>query len=72
MLSGIRGELSSKRVVMFLFVFTFLAVVILNLTLGKTLEKELLEKLFDAMGLNLTLVFGEPLVNRLSGPKKEN
>lgn len=55
------GNPSSKRVVMFMLVFLFIAVVIINLVSAKKLESTLQDQLFYLLCWMFSVVFGEKI-----------
>lgn len=64
------GNPSSKRVVMFLLTFLFIAVTIVNLITGKNIEETLKNQLFYLICWMFSVVFGEKVVNIFA--KKSN
>ena len=73
------GNPSSKRVVMFLLVFLFIAVVIINLASAKKLESTLQDQLFYLLCWMFSVVFGEkvakiwaPTIKKETNPTKPN
>jgi hypothetical protein len=60
-LTGVDGGLSSKRVIMFAFVATFLIICFVNLFKGKTLSATLSDQLFYLVIYSLAAVFGEQI-----------
>ncbi len=70
-LTGIDGTLSSKRVVLFLIVFVFIAVVVVNLyDKTRILEHNLQDQLYQFLVINLSLVFGEGAIGTVKGGLK--
>jgi hypothetical protein len=65
MLSGITGEISSKRSVMIFFVVLFATIVIVNISTGKKLEHDLQFQLFELVIISMATVFGERFIDRL-------
>ena len=61
--SGSPDSLSSKRVIMFMLVLTFLIVVFVNLFNGKSLSTTLSEQLFYLVIYSLAAVFGEQITD---------
>jgi hypothetical protein len=59
MMAGPSGEVSSKRTIMFILVFTFVFCVIYNQQTGKNLDAEFKDQLYKLIGLIVILVFGE-------------
>jgi hypothetical protein len=62
-LTGANDTISSKRVVLFLLLITFLIVVFLNLFEGKNLSSTLSDQLFYLVIYALASVFGEQITN---------
>ena len=67
-LTGMDGTLSSKRVVLFLIVFVFIAVVLVNLwDRTRVLQADLQSQLYQFMCINVSLVFGEGAIGAFKG-----
>lgn len=64
------GSPSSKRVILFLLIGTFLTVVLTNLWMGKELSGVLAEQLFYLIIYTLSTVFGEK-VTGIFGKRKD-
>jgi len=64
-LSGIRGDISTKRVILFLLVFTFISEIFLSLFKHLEASPTLRDQLYYFMLTNLGLVFGEPAMESL-------
>ncbi len=64
-LAGSGTGLSSKRVVMFLLLFMFLATLIIDLAFKKLLDSTLRDELFYSMLTMFGLVFGENAMEAL-------
>ena len=62
-ITDINGQLSSKRVVMFLLLFLFMAHCITNLTTGKALSPTLSDQLYYMLIWVSGTVFGEQVTN---------
>lgn len=62
-LTGVDGGLSSKRVIMFAFVTTFLIICFVNLFKGNSLSATLSDQLFYLVIYSLAAVFGEQITN---------
>jgi hypothetical protein len=63
MLSGKGGEVSSKRVVMFLFTLTFIGLTIANFVTGKNFDETLKQQLFYLLIWLISMVFGEQIAD---------
>jgi len=59
MFSGESGEVSSKRTVLFLFVFTFISLAVASQVTQKTFDATMKDQLFWLLQTTLILVFGE-------------
>ena len=67
-LTGLDGTMSTKRVVLFLVVFLFIAVIIVNLyDKSKVLDKTYSDQLFIFLQTNVALVFGEGAIGAFKG-----
>ncbi len=64
------GLPSSKRVGFFIFLFSFLTVVFVNLFTGKQLAAVVLEDLFYGLQVSMLTVFGANILNKLTDVKK--
>jgi hypothetical protein len=68
MLTGITGTISSKRVVLFIVVFVFVAVILVNLhNPTKMLSPTLQDQLYQFLVINMGLVFGETAIPSIKG-----
>ena len=70
-LAGSGTGLSSKRVVMFLLLFMFLATCIVNLVGGLKLDPTLRDQLYYSMLTMFGLVFGENAISTIKGAEKK-
>jgi hypothetical protein len=59
MMAGPSGEVSSKRSIMFVLVFTFVFCVLYNQQTGKNIDPDLKDQLYKLIGLTIILVFGD-------------
>lgn len=57
------GSISSKRLILFALVFTFLFIVFVNLFSGKIIDATLLSSLVTLIWATLTSVFGENITS---------
>ncbi|HET6255874.1 MAG TPA: hypothetical protein VFE32_17485 [Puia sp.] len=67
-LTGPDGTLSSKRVILFLAMFTFIAVVLVNLyDHTRVLQADLQSQLYQFLVINISLVFGDSAIPAIKG-----
>jgi hypothetical protein len=66
------GSISSKRLIMFLLVFTFVFIVYTNLFSGKTIDASLLSSLVALIWATLGSVFGENVTNIFKKTDKDS
>lgn len=62
------GSVSSKRLVMFVLTFLFIAVTIINIWTGKNLDETLKNQLFYLLVYVISVVFGENITGAFKKP----